>query len=79
MSSLELIISFLFLFSCFGLFLGVLGESEEHISDLAGVLKAKKESLVCSMIAESYFSNSARIVLDENCFFEKGRVIYITY
>lgn len=75
MLNLEAIIALLVYFALIGLLANALTESNNSLGTKTDFLEAKANSLKCSIIADSVYSNAGgKTKINENCFIEEGKI-----
>ncbi len=73
--NLETIIIFLIYFGLIGIFVTSLNNSNELVKEKTNFISAKGNATKCSAIADSIYSNSGgKVNLEDNCFFEEGKI-----
>ncbi|MFH1663965.1 MAG: hypothetical protein ABH986_04120 [archaeon] len=75
MVNLETIIVILIYFSVIGLFVNSLSGTNNLLKEKTNFISAKGNALKCSMLADSVYSNSGgNVSIEENCFYEEGKI-----
>jgi len=71
----EAVILLLAFFALTGIFLGSLSEANNSLETKTNFVSAKSDAIKCAMLADSVYSNSGSSVsIEENCFFEEGKI-----